>query len=115
MPALLQQSDVMVLPSLQDNLPFSIMEAQLSETPIIASNAGGIPEMIEHGRTGLLFDNTNEEQLAERINKMMMDADLRQSIAKQASGWAHVQWSSTTLLKRTLSVYEQALARVRGS
>ncbi|MNJ54724.1 D-inositol 3-phosphate glycosyltransferase [compost metagenome] len=50
----MKQTDLMVLPSPQDNLPFSIMEAQLSGTPVIASNAGGIPEMIEHGRTGIV-------------------------------------------------------------
>ena len=114
-PALLQQSDVMVLPSLQDNLPFSIMEAQLAGTPIVASNAGGIPEMIKHEQTGLLFESGNEEQLADQITRMMNDSELRSSISQQATDWATNQWSSVTLMERTLSVYEQALERVRGS
>ena len=91
------------------------MEAQLAGTPIVASNAGGIPEMIKHEQTGLLFESGNEEQLADQITRMMNDSELRSSISQQATDWATNQWSSVTLMERTLSVYEQALERVRGS
>lgn len=114
-PAILRQSDVMLLPSLQDNLPFSIMEAQLCGTPIIASNAGGIPEMIQDEVTGLLFDVGNEEQLATQLSRMMKDSVLRSTIAQQATQWARNQWSSITLLERTLAVYDNAIERVKGN
>ncbi|MBA9084539.1 glycosyltransferase involved in cell wall biosynthesis [Fontibacillus solani] len=114
-PAILQESDVMVLPSLQDNLPFSIMEAQLAGTPIIASNAGGIPEMIQNESTGLLFDVGNEEQLAEQLTKLMNDSALRSVIAQQAAEWAKIHWSSNTLLERTLAVYDKAMEKVKGN
>lgn len=114
-PAILRQSDVMLLPSLQDNLPFSIMEAQLCGTPIIASNAGGIPEMIRDEETGLLFDVGNEEQLATQLTRMMNDSVLRSTIAQQAAEWARKQWSSITLLERTLAVYDHAIERVKGN
>lgn len=112
-PAILQLSDVMVLPSLQDNLPFSIMEAQLSGTPIIASNAGGIPEMIQDESTGLLFDAGNEEQLAKQLTKLMNDSVLRSSLALKAAEWAKIHWSSNTLLERTLVVYDKAIKKVK--
>ncbi|MFD1178273.1 glycosyltransferase [Paenibacillus puldeungensis] len=113
-PALLKQSDVMVLPSLQDNLPFSIMEAQLAGIPVIASNAGGIPEMILHGKTGLLFDTENDQQLAQQLTRIINDPNLRATLSKQGMEWANKQWSVDTLLERTLSVYDQALKKVRG-
>jgi glycosyltransferase involved in cell wall biosynthesis len=112
-PGLLKRSDIMVLPSLQDNLPFSIMEAQLAGTPIVASNAGGIPEMIEHGHTGLLFDVGNEEQLAQQLARLLKDAELRSELAGNAKEWAESQWSSVTLMERTLSAYDKALRKVR--
>ncbi|MNN66982.1 N,N'-diacetylbacillosaminyl-diphospho-undecaprenol alpha-1,3-N-acetylgalactosaminyltransferase [compost metagenome] len=114
-PAILRESDVMVLPSLQDNLPFSIMEAQLSGTPIIASNAGGIPEMIQDELTGLLFDVGNEEQLAQQLTKLMNDSALRSGIAHKAAEWAKIHWSSNTLLERTLAVYDKAIGKVKGN
>ncbi|MNN53374.1 D-inositol 3-phosphate glycosyltransferase [compost metagenome] len=113
-PALLRQSDAVVLPSLQDNLPFSIMESQLSGVPVIASNAGGIPEMISHQKTGLLFDSGDDEQLARQISVLLNDAGLRTRLASEALQWAGKHWSSDTLLKRTLGVYNKALAKVRG-
>ncbi|MNZ53191.1 2-deoxystreptamine glucosyltransferase [compost metagenome] len=112
-PAILRQSDVMVLPSLQDNLPFSIMEAQLSGTPIVASNAGGIPEMIQNESTGLLFDVGNEEHLSQQLTKLMNDPSLRSGIAQKAAEWAVIHWSSTTLLERTLAVYDKAIGKVK--
>ncbi|MED4955250.1 glycosyltransferase [Paenibacillus macerans] len=112
-PAILRQSDCMVLPSLQDNLPFSIMEAQLSGTPIVASNAGGIPEMIRHEETGLLFETGNDRELAQQLTRLMEDQPLRRSLAKRAKEWANRQWSPDTLLERTLAVYDLAMQRVR--
>lgn len=114
-PQLLSQSDVMVLPSLQDNLPFSIMEAQLAGVPIVASDIGGIPEMIEHDRTGLLFEAGREDQLALQLERMMADPQLRERLAKRAGDWAIRQWSSVTQMERTLSQYDKALRKVRGS
>lgn len=112
-PAILRQSDCMVLPSLQDNLPFSIMEAQLSGIPIVASDAGGIPEMIRHEETGLLFETGNDQQLAQQLTRLMEDEPLRRSLAKRARKWAKRQWSPDTLLERTLAVYDLALRRGR--
>jgi glycosyltransferase involved in cell wall biosynthesis len=60
-------ADVFVLPSLEDNLPNMIMEAMSCGTPIVAFNTGGIPEMIDHKKTGFLADYKNEESLAEGI------------------------------------------------
>ncbi len=112
MPALLRQADLMALPSLQDNLPFSIMEAQIAGIPIVASNAGGIPEMIRHEHTGLLFEAGNPSQLAACIRRMMDDPPLRGKLAQAGNLWAYAEWSDTTLLERTLSAYGEAQRRV---
>jgi glycosyltransferase involved in cell wall biosynthesis len=54
--SLYQCADVFMLPSLQDNLPNTIMESLASGTPVVAFKTGGIPEMISHGKTGYLAD-----------------------------------------------------------
>ena len=51
-----------------ENCPFSVMESLLCRTPVIGANAGGVPELIEAGRTGELFECGDADQLAERIS-----------------------------------------------
>lgn len=114
-PALLRQSDLMVLPSLQDNLPFSIMEAQLAGTAIVASDTGGIPEMIKHGVTGHIVETGNERQLAAALQLLLTGHEYRQQLAEQARTWAQEHWSSTTLMNRTLQVYQTAIDSVKGA
>lgn len=113
MPAVLRQADLMVLPSVQDNLPFSIMEAQIAGTPVVASRAGGIPEMIQHEHTGLLFDVGDEVQLAACIDRMIHDRLLRAQLGAAGRAWARAEWSAAALMERTLAAYEMAHAKAR--
>lgn len=50
-----------------ENCPFSVMESQMYQTPVIGANIGGIPELIQEGKTGLLFESRNKEDLKEKI------------------------------------------------
>jgi len=60
-------ADLFILPSLEDNLPNTIMESLSCGTPVVAFNTGGIPEMIEHKSNGYLADYKNAEDLANGI------------------------------------------------
>ena len=59
-----------------ENCPFSVMEALQCRTPVIGADIGGIPELIENGNNGLLFEAGNEEQLKDCIEKLMLDIEL---------------------------------------
>ena len=61
-------SDFYIIPSVQENLPLTIIESLGCGTPVIAFNVGGIPEMLEHKITGYLAENTTNESLLEGIN-----------------------------------------------
>ena len=65
-----------------ENCPFSIIESQMLGTPVIGSNIGGIPELVEHGYTGLLFEPGKTECLVEAINKLYNDNELREQMIK---------------------------------
>ena len=65
----LAQSDIMLSAPSIDNMPVSVLEAMNAEVLVISSNVGGVPYMIEHGRTGLLFDIKGLED--ERINGLV--------------------------------------------
>jgi glycosyltransferase involved in cell wall biosynthesis len=60
-------ADLFILPSLEDNLPNTIMESLSCGTPVVAFNTGGIPEMIDHKSNGYLADYKNAEELANGI------------------------------------------------
>lgn len=69
-----QQTDVLILPSIwPENQPVSITEAMASRTPVIASRIGGIPELVEDGKTGYLFEAGNASELAQRMSEFIAD------------------------------------------
>ena len=77
-------ADVFVLPSRCEALPVTILEAMALGTPVIASEVNGIPEEIEHGKSGLLFRSEDAEGLARSLVKLARDAELRQELSENA-------------------------------
>ena len=59
-----------------ENCPFSVMESQWYGTPVIAANIGGVPELLQDGVTGKLFEAGNVEELKTIVQKMWEDTDL---------------------------------------
>jgi L-malate glycosyltransferase len=71
----LESGDIFVHPSGLDALPRSVKEAALMEKPIVASNEGGIPEIIKNGQTGFLCEIDNINQWTERIRFLLDNPD----------------------------------------
>lgn len=59
-----------------ENCPFSVMESQMYGTPVLGADIGGIPELIQVGRTGELFKSGDKEDLKDKIRKLWYDAEL---------------------------------------
>jgi glycosyltransferase involved in cell wall biosynthesis len=78
-------ADAFILPSRVEAFPLVILESMLLKTPVLASRVGGIPEMIEHDKTGLLFERENVEELIERFKAMYLNKDDRNQFAEKAS------------------------------
>ncbi|MGU3472548.1 glycosyltransferase family 4 protein [Paenibacillus sp. D51F] len=112
-PALLRQSDIFVLPSLQDNHPYAVMEAQVAGKAVIVSDAGGMPEMVAHGETGLVFPVGNDEQLYQYLRTLLNDEQLRHHLSSQARHAGNERWSLDLMMSRMDAVYEMALTRKR--
>ncbi|WP_308633960.1 glycosyltransferase family 4 protein [Paenibacillus silvisoli] len=112
-PALLRQSDIFVLPSLQDNHPYAVMEAQVAGKAVVVSNAGGMPEMVAHGETGLVFPVGDDEQLYHYLRSLLSDDQLRHHLSSQAKHAGNERWSLDTMMSRMDAVYELALIRKR--
>jgi glycosyltransferase involved in cell wall biosynthesis len=113
-----------VCPSVYE--PFGIinLEAMACETPVVASSVGGIPEVVDHGVTGLLVapeaisatevEPRNPDQfsrdLAAAVNVLLDDPALRQSMAEKARLRVEQQFSWTSIARQTLGFYEELVA-----
>ena len=78
---------VSVMPSRSEGLPGSLMEAMATGIPVVATEVGGIPDLVRHGETGLLVPPENPEMLTNALCKMLEDAELRTCLAKQAQAF----------------------------
>ena len=94
--AFLQEIDLLVVPSVNDNIPRVIMEAFAARVPVLAFDAGAIPELVEHGETGLLIRERTAEALAQAILVASAKPDELQEMAARA----HARWRERYTLPR---------------
>jgi len=107
-PALLTLADIFAHPSIQDNQPFSLMEAQVSGKPSVVSDAGGLPEIVEHGVTGFVSPVGDIYSLFRHLKQLVENDVLRHNMSVQAQAWGLRHWSLETMIQRTLTTYEAA-------
>ena len=82
---LVQNAVCLVCPSeCYENFPYTVIEAMLLKTPVIAADIGGIPELVIHQETGLLFEPFSPNALQEKILRLLHDGDLQLSLAQKA-------------------------------
>jgi glycosyltransferase involved in cell wall biosynthesis len=106
-PALLRQADVFVLPSVQDNLPYAVIEAQIAGVPVVVSDAGGIPEMVVHGQTGLVSPAGDSSALYSSLKRVLADGAYRAALAAAARQHASERWSLRNMVDDTLEMYRK--------
>ena len=101
-------ADVFVLPSLEDNLPNTLMESMACGVPCVGFLVGGIPEMIDHRQNGYVASFRDVDDLAAGIRYVLDEADYaelsRRSVQKVARNY-----SQQSVAKRYLEVYESAM------
>jgi L-malate glycosyltransferase len=83
-PDLLAASDFFVLPSLTEGFPLSVLEAMSHGLPTVATDVGGIPELVTHGEHGLLVPVKSPDALADAMQALVEDADLRSRLGAAA-------------------------------
>jgi len=98
--------DINVLPSVTEGFPYSLIEGGYCHCPVIASNIGGIPELIEHGITGYLFNVRDHERLAELILKMAADQKLRGELGDNLYNKTRTMLSVEGMRQRQLEIYD---------
>jgi glycosyltransferase involved in cell wall biosynthesis len=103
----LARSDVFVLPSLAEGIPVVLMEAMASYVPCISTPVNGIPELIEHGRTGLLATPGDVDSLVTQLTHLCTRADVRQSMSLAAYAKVTSQFDLFTNVRALGGVFAQ--------
>jgi len=113
-PELIRQADFVVLPSMQDNQPFAIIEAQIAGKPVITSDAGGIPEMVTHSSSGLVFHAGDREQLYLCLRSALEEDDSTSlhEMANHAKEWGEQHWSLSAMTARLVDLYNLAKSKL---
>src|SRR5947209_135727 len=108
---LLHQFDIFVLPSLSEGMPTALLEAMLAGVPVVATGVGGIPEVIEPGKTGLLVPPGDASELAGAIIRLAQDDGLRSGLGERAQDVALTNFSPAREARETENVYNRVLRR----
>jgi starch synthase len=112
--ALLTAARTFVCPSIYEPLGIVNLEAMACETAVIASRVGGIPEVVNHGETGLLVDYTEDSQtfeanLVKALNQVLEDGDLAHRMGKSGRSRAISEFGWDKVADQTLNLYRSVL------
>lgn len=104
-------ADVFAIPSLEDNLPNTVMESLACGTPVVGFETGGVPEMVEHLQNGFIAPQRDAEKLAAGIFWCLENEDRLSILKENARKKAVSAYSNAVVAARYLSLYAEALAR----
>ena len=105
----LRGATLLALPSLEDNCPMTVLEAAAAGVPVVAANVGGVPDLIEDGKTGLLCDPLDAASMAAPVEKILMQPELDRALAAEASRCALERFHPLIIARRHVEIYREVL------
>ncbi len=101
--------DVLVLPSLMEGLNNSAIEAMMVGIPVVGTKVGGLPEVIDHGRTGLLVPPEDHVALAEAVLEVLSNPEKAAAFGSAGRDVAYKRFTVSRMVSGTIGVYEKVL------
>ena len=108
MAELYSAADVYLFPTLADNCPLTAIESLACGLPVVTFEIGGVPEIVENGKSGFAVEYKNGEKLVEALEKLLNDDELREKMAENAVN-ASKKFSSEKMTEKYLRLYEELL------
>ena len=108
-PSILSSMDIFVLTSLWEGLPIVVLEAMASAKPVIATDTGGVGEVINDSKAGFIVHVGDAKRMAERLMLLLQDENLRQRMGQYASERLNSDFSVDAMVKNTESLYTNLL------
>jgi starch synthase len=109
------RASVVVLPYIEASQSGVIPMAYSAGKPVVATTVGGLPEIVEDGRTGYLVAPRNAAQLADAVTSLLLDAPLRHRMGENGKAKLEAECSSGVIAQKTLDVYQRAFEGFSGA
>ena len=103
----MKESAIAVVPSRMESIPQVIKEAFYLKTLVIATNVGGIPEIVTHNENGILIAPNEPQKLADAINELLVDKTLKEKLVANAYDYIIKNFSWNVLLPKYIELYEK--------
>lgn len=112
--AYVRKARFIVVPSIwYENCPYSVLETLAMGKPIIGSNLGGIPELVQNEKTGLIYKYNNEKELEEKMNYLFENKEKALEFGKNSKEVARNEFSKENYYKKLMKIYEGAIKNVK--
>ncbi len=111
-PAVTAALDVAVLPSYREAQGLALLEAMALSRPVVATNVGGVPEMVEDGVTGLLVPPRDPVALGEAIARLLTNHPLADVLARAGHDFVHASFSLDEMVRAISAIYDEGAAIV---
>jgi glycosyltransferase involved in cell wall biosynthesis len=106
------KSSVLILPTFEDNCPMVVLEAMAAGLPVAASRVGGVPDLVDHQITGLLFDPENMENIRECIEFLISNPEFRSTAGQAGKRKALEEFHPSRIAQRHLEIYQEVLGKI---
>jgi glycosyltransferase involved in cell wall biosynthesis len=107
-PAMLSAMDILALPSLNEAVGIVLLEAQAAGVSVVATEVGGIPEIIKDRQNGLLVAPADPQALANALATLLQDEGLRSRLSSCARAWISGRFKVSDMVDQTSALYQQA-------
>jgi len=107
--SIIKSSSVVVVPSRMESLPTTVKEAFYLNVPVIATNVGGIPELIKNNETGIIVPPENPSKLAQAVNELLSDKEKAEKLAANGNTFVKNNMTWDVILPKYIKFYEDLL------
>lgn len=109
-----RRASVTIVASRLENCPYALLEAMRLGAPVVATNVGGIPEIVQDGKTGLLVPSGDSAKLAEAILRLLDSPAFSAEMGEAAAHIIAERFNPRSIARQTLDFYDEVIARWRG-
>jgi alpha-maltose-1-phosphate synthase len=112
---LIQQADILCLPTYADSNPWAVLEAMACGTPVVSSDVGGIADMLDHDAAGAIVPHGDRRALRETLLALLADPQLRERLGRRGREICEQRFDSKAQFRRLATHFEQAIAEHRAT